>query len=276
MWINYQFMAVCPLVLNFLHICSQKWLVFGNYFGLPNFLPQLANFFTRIYHIYMVKVFLKKDLFMMASITSADPTRQSNQIGWQLQDKICFLMSSMLKQQTRHMFELCSTAQIICETSSKFAETEMMFWKMSKSFRCNVWLYSDCTVAWLAWLNWSAAGFLCHLFPDFPRSARGGPYYPLPYTYTLYISLLPTSIYCCARKFSPEFICGPPSTNSIYIEHQYTINILADIYLVSIPLGNPFLDKPYNQFTGIPSKGGKLCRCPQFQSGSTLLKLYIS
>ena len=44
MWINYQFMAVCPLILNFLHISSQKWLVFANYFGLPNFLPQLANF----------------------------------------------------------------------------------------------------------------------------------------------------------------------------------------------------------------------------------------
>ena len=52
MWINYQFMAVCPLILNFLHISSQKWLVFANYFGLPNFLPQLANFFTRIYPSY--------------------------------------------------------------------------------------------------------------------------------------------------------------------------------------------------------------------------------
>ena len=52
MWINYQFMAVCPLILNFLHISSQKWLVFGNYFGLSNFLPQLANFFTRIYLSY--------------------------------------------------------------------------------------------------------------------------------------------------------------------------------------------------------------------------------
>ena len=37
-------MAVCPLILNFLHISSQKWLVFANYFSLPNFLPQLANF----------------------------------------------------------------------------------------------------------------------------------------------------------------------------------------------------------------------------------------
>ena len=45
-------MAVCPLILNFLHISSQKWLVFANYFGLPNFLPQLANFFTRIYPSY--------------------------------------------------------------------------------------------------------------------------------------------------------------------------------------------------------------------------------
>ena len=51
-WINYQFMAVCPLILIFLHISSQKWLVFANYFGLPNFLPQLANFFTRIYPSY--------------------------------------------------------------------------------------------------------------------------------------------------------------------------------------------------------------------------------
>ena len=38
--------------LNFLHISSQKWLVFANYFGLPNFLPQLPNFFTRIYPSY--------------------------------------------------------------------------------------------------------------------------------------------------------------------------------------------------------------------------------
>ena len=52
MWIKYQFMAVCPLILNFLNISSQKWLVFANYFGLPNFLPQLANLFTRIYPSY--------------------------------------------------------------------------------------------------------------------------------------------------------------------------------------------------------------------------------
>ena len=52
MWINYQFMAVCPLILNFLHISSQKWLVFANYLSLPNFLPQLAIFFTRIYPSY--------------------------------------------------------------------------------------------------------------------------------------------------------------------------------------------------------------------------------
>ena len=52
MWINYQFIAVCPLILNVLHISPQKWLVFANYFGLPNFLPQLANFFTRIYPSY--------------------------------------------------------------------------------------------------------------------------------------------------------------------------------------------------------------------------------
>ena len=52
MWINYQFIAVCPFILNFSHISSQKWLVFGNNFGLPNFLPQLPNFFTRIYPTY--------------------------------------------------------------------------------------------------------------------------------------------------------------------------------------------------------------------------------
>ena len=45
-------MAVCPLILIFLHISSQKWLVFVNYFSLPNFLPQQANFFTRIYPSY--------------------------------------------------------------------------------------------------------------------------------------------------------------------------------------------------------------------------------
>ena len=52
MWISYQFMAVCPLILNFLHISSPKWLVLADHFGLPNFLPQLANFFTRIYPSY--------------------------------------------------------------------------------------------------------------------------------------------------------------------------------------------------------------------------------
>ena len=45
-------MAVCPLILKFLHISPQKWLVFANYFGLQNFLPQLPNFFTRIYPSY--------------------------------------------------------------------------------------------------------------------------------------------------------------------------------------------------------------------------------
>ena len=45
-------MAVCPLILKFLHKSSQKWLVFANYFGLPIFLPQLANFFTWIYPSY--------------------------------------------------------------------------------------------------------------------------------------------------------------------------------------------------------------------------------
>ena len=52
MWINYQFTAVCPLILIFVHISSQKRLVFANHFGLPNFLPQLPNFFTRIYPSY--------------------------------------------------------------------------------------------------------------------------------------------------------------------------------------------------------------------------------
>ena len=52
MWINYQFMAVCPLILNLLHISPQKWLVFANYFVLPNFLPQMPNLFTRIYPSY--------------------------------------------------------------------------------------------------------------------------------------------------------------------------------------------------------------------------------
>ena len=40
-------MALCPLILNFLHI--SKMAFFANYFGLPNFLPQVANLFTRIY-----------------------------------------------------------------------------------------------------------------------------------------------------------------------------------------------------------------------------------
>ena len=45
-------MAICPFILIFLHISSKKWFVFAIYFGLPNFLPQLANFFTRIYLSY--------------------------------------------------------------------------------------------------------------------------------------------------------------------------------------------------------------------------------
>ena len=45
-------MVVCPLDLNFLHKSSQKWLVFANFSVFPNFLPQLANFFTRIYPSY--------------------------------------------------------------------------------------------------------------------------------------------------------------------------------------------------------------------------------
>ena len=34
--------------VNWFFLCHWKF-VFGNYFGLPNFLPQLANFFTRMY-----------------------------------------------------------------------------------------------------------------------------------------------------------------------------------------------------------------------------------
>ena len=37
-------MAVCPLILNFLHISSQKWLVFGNYFSLSKFYPNWPIF----------------------------------------------------------------------------------------------------------------------------------------------------------------------------------------------------------------------------------------
>ena len=54
-WINVDKLSICgswSIDLNFLHISSQKWLVFANYFGLPNFLPHLANFFTRIYPSY--------------------------------------------------------------------------------------------------------------------------------------------------------------------------------------------------------------------------------
>ena len=53
-------MAVCPLILNFLHISSQKWLVFANYFGLPNFLPQLAN----ILHGYIRHI---RDILQLSS-----------------------------------------------------------------------------------------------------------------------------------------------------------------------------------------------------------------
>ena len=54
-WVNVDKLSIygsLSIDLNFLHISSQKWLVFANYFGLPNFLPQLANFFTRIYPSY--------------------------------------------------------------------------------------------------------------------------------------------------------------------------------------------------------------------------------
>ena len=119
------------------------------------------------------------------------------------------------------------------------------------------------------WPDWIDQ--LQDFFATFSRISRGRPVYTSIYIYIhIRIYILPTSIYCCARKFSPEFICATPSTNSIYIEHQYTINILADIYLVFIPLENPFLDKPYNQFTG-----GKLCRCPQFQRLSIIKVMYF-
>ena len=46
MWINYQFMAVCPLILIFLHIYSQKWL----YFWPPKlFTPTGQFFYTNIF-----------------------------------------------------------------------------------------------------------------------------------------------------------------------------------------------------------------------------------
>ena len=52
MWINYQFMEVCPLILISFAQISPKMACFAHNFGLPNFLPQLANFFTRIYPSY--------------------------------------------------------------------------------------------------------------------------------------------------------------------------------------------------------------------------------
>ena len=57
---NYQFMAVCPMTLNFLHISPQKWLVFAKYFGLPNFLPQMPNFL----HGYIRHI---RDIFQLCS-----------------------------------------------------------------------------------------------------------------------------------------------------------------------------------------------------------------
>ena len=54
-WINVDKLSICgswSIDLNFLQKSSQKWLVFANYFGLPNILPQLPNFFTRIYLSY--------------------------------------------------------------------------------------------------------------------------------------------------------------------------------------------------------------------------------
>ena len=53
MWINYQSMAVCQLILIFLHISSQKWLVFANYFSLSKFYPNWPIFLHGyIRHIY--------------------------------------------------------------------------------------------------------------------------------------------------------------------------------------------------------------------------------
>ena len=47
-WINVDKLSIygsLSIDLNFFAHIFQKWLVFANYFGLPNFLPQLPNYF---------------------------------------------------------------------------------------------------------------------------------------------------------------------------------------------------------------------------------------
>ena len=63
MWINYQYMELCPLILNFLHKSSQKWLVFANYFGLPNFYPNWPIFL----HGYIRHI---RDIFQLCCLVS--------------------------------------------------------------------------------------------------------------------------------------------------------------------------------------------------------------
>ena len=104
MWINYQFVAVCPLILNFLHISSQKWLVFANFFGLPNFLPQLANFFTRIYPSYLWHFpTLTWSLFHGTEKSQSSPPRTSRtvscwkvEVGFRLKDQELHEFSALL------------------------------------------------------------------------------------------------------------------------------------------------------------------------------------
>ena len=64
-------MAVCPLILIFLHISSQKWLVFANYFGLPNFLPQLPNIFYT--DISVISVTFSNSAYHMEIVYSSIP-----------------------------------------------------------------------------------------------------------------------------------------------------------------------------------------------------------
>ena len=45
-------MAVCPLILNFFHMYSQKWLVFANNLASQTFYPNWPILFTRIYPSY--------------------------------------------------------------------------------------------------------------------------------------------------------------------------------------------------------------------------------
>ena len=46
--------------VNWFFLCHWKF-VFGNYFGLPNFLPQLANFFTRLCPWHFLTLLLLRD-----------------------------------------------------------------------------------------------------------------------------------------------------------------------------------------------------------------------